>query len=143
MILETQEDRDNESRVIEIFGDKIKAEVLKLMPPTKYVIDFLLHRDKVPVALAEVKCRDVSKDKYKDEGLLISCHKIIHGLQLSAHLNVPFFMVVEWTDGIWCRRVIHGEGFKVKIAGRTDRPNVKGDTEPCFLIPIDDQWKPL
>lgn len=139
MILETQKDRENEERIISTFAECRAMKHSKLEPPTKYVVDFVLLNGKRIRAVAEAKARDCEKSAW--DTLLISAHKIMHGLSLAKVIGVPFLLVIEWHEGIYYRVILQDDKFPASFAGRTDR-GIAGDVEPCLMIPIDDQWRP-
>lgn len=142
MILETQKDRENEERIIATFAECRAMKYSKLEPPTKYVVDFLLlngQGGKMIRAVAEAKARDCEKAAW--DTLLISAHKIMHGLSLAKVIGVPFLLVIEWHEGIYYRMILQDEKFPASFTGRTDL-GIAGDIEPCLMIPIDDKWCP-
>jgi len=127
---ESANDRVNETNVVSIIAPKWKCEAKKL--PTSYFIDWVLMRDGKAAAFMEVKCRKNLKSKYPT--LMLSLAKWMHGQQFAQAANVPFFVAVEWEDGIFWHKA--GDvPVTIGFGGRVDRGDDQ-DMEPVVFIPV-------
>jgi hypothetical protein len=129
---ESQNDLSNEKDVANYLADKWSCVFKKL--PISYNVDWLLiNNSETPKAFAELKCRNNESIKYPT--LLLSLSKWMKGKELGKELNIPFIVIVRWTDGVYFHiagkhEVTYGFG------GRRDRNDAQ-DVEPIVLIPTD------
>lgn len=136
---ESQTDRDNEMAVANMIAERFSAEFKKLSA-AKYIADYIFHRERVPVAIVEVRCRTVASNAF--DTLIMSSHKIRKGQQLSEYLGVPFLIAVRWSDRVSLRRIENDERFRVEVIGRPiESRGDETDSEPCCMIPIDEKWR--
>jgi hypothetical protein len=95
--------------------------------PMKYGVDYLVMNGNEPVAVAEIKCRDINPDQYKDYG--ISLRKCISGLELASIFGVPFVLYVKFANGVIGRKTIMASMLRfVRVAEKSN--NERGDIEP-------------
>lgn len=100
--------------------------------PKFYELDYMLVRGEAVRALVEIKRRTNAHDAYPT--YMVSAHKWVRGIQWDEVLSVPYFLVVEFTDGIWyCRaKGVRGE---LRYGGRVDRGDAQ-DMEPVVHVPM-------
>jgi hypothetical protein len=127
-IYENSNDLSNELRISQYLENCWKAKFVKM--PISYHIDWAIVRDNEIKAFAEYKRRHNLKDRY--ETLMLSLNKWRNGRSLGADLGVPFFIIVEWDDGLYYYNTnietpIYGFG------GRLDREDLQ-DQEPVVFI---------
>ena len=127
-IYETEADRANERRVADILLDRWRCTAVKL--PRRYEIDYALSRGNRVMAWAEVKCRTNPREQYPT--YMVALGKVIAGLDLAQRTNLPFMLVVQWTDSLgWVTPKLDA----IHIGGRHDRGD-GDDEEPVAHIPI-------
>ena len=95
--------------------------------------DFWCERDAKLKCFVEVKCRTGPSTQY--ETYFIDLYKVRTGIQWSAYMSVPFFLIVEWTDRAAYIEVTHPRVEDCRIGGRTDR-NDPNDIEPVVHTDI-------
>ena len=139
---ESEKHRENERRII--------TEICNFYPynfremPLFHTYDFdltvpnpLIQGDFSRVAITEVKWRSgLSAGKYPE--YWISQKKILFCLSYSEYYEKPFYLVVEFTEGIYITAAIKWSDFrswKIRRGGRTDRDDPK-DLEDMVLIPL-------
>ena len=149
---ETQQDRDSELEIIKVAAARWGSEYKKL--PEKANLDFLLLRDGVFRALAEVKNRNYTYAWLDAHGgYMISCHKIERAWAYAALLRVRTLLIVRCHDsGIYyteLRNKNDGNLLELVVPGVTYRDQWRltwfdgnidfrreGDREPVFMIPM-------
>lgn len=130
---ETEKDLFFENKVKEYFESSRGAKFYKL--PMKYGADFLVVSEKgVPISMMECKCRRNLLSTASSE-YMISMHKIMTCLQYADAMDIPFFLVVGFSDRIMYGRVTIVEMSKVRMYGRVDRGD-PDDIEPCVAVPM-------
>jgi hypothetical protein len=136
---ETAADRQNEKRV----AQKAAAtwgECWAVKLPKQYRADFAFVDSKEAVlAWCEVKCRTNPHDRYPT--YMLSLAKWMEAERMAESSGLPFYLLVEFTDGVYYLRVKKIDGLTVKMGGRTDRGDAQ-DVEPTIHIPIK-HFKPL
>jgi len=129
-LYESQADLQNETQVAEHLNKAWSCKFHKL--PMSYNVDWMIMRDK-PVAFAELKCRKNDSTRYPT--LMLSLNKWVKGSQFANELDVPFFIICRWTDGLFFHEV-GSTPVTYGIGGRTDRGDSQ-DTEPVVYIPVE------
>lgn len=127
-IYESEGDRKMQKKIIDIFRKEYGAEVTEMPPLHPY--DYQLTSHDVMVGLAEVKRRMVDSNKY--EHIWLSKQKVDEVMREASVLQVPFFFVVEFDDGVWW--VEMKPPYPVQKGGRTDRGDEQ-DIEDVYCIP--------
>jgi len=125
---ESQHDLSNEERVAATLGSLWGCQFHKM--PIRYHVDWALTKDDRVTAFAELKARNNPIGKYGT--FMISLAKWVTGNELSRSANVPFLIVVKWTDGLYWHKTGTAE-VEVKMGGRFDR-NDSQDFEPVVHI---------
>jgi len=129
-IYETPADLVNERRVADALLERWRCNAVKL--PRRYEIDYALSRGNRVMAWAEVKCRTNPREQYPT--YMVALGKVLTGLNLSQRTNLPFMLVVQWTDSLgWVTPTFDA----IHIGGRHDRGD-REDEEPMVHIPIAD-----
>jgi hypothetical protein len=129
---ESQTDLSNEKDVASYLSDKWNCLFQKL--PISYNVDWLLiDTTEKPKAFAELKCRNNESTKYPT--LLLSLSKWMKGKELAKELNIPFIVIVRWTNGVYFH-VAGKHEVKYGFGGRRDRNDLQ-DVEPIVLIPTE------
>lgn len=136
---ETEADRKNEKRVAQKAASAWGGCLAEKLPK-QYRADFgfVDSRESV-LAWAEVKCRTNEHDRYPT--YMLSLAKWLEAERLSQDTGLPFYLLVEFTDGIYYLRVKKLEGISIKMGGRSDRGDAQ-DREPTVHIPMR-HFKPL
>ena len=129
-LYESQADLQNELQVAEHLNKVWHCKFHKL--PMSYNVDWMIMRD-IPVAFAELKCRKNDSTRYPT--LMLSLNKWVKGSQFANELDVPFFIICRWTDGLFFHEV-GSNPVTYGIGGRTDRGDSQ-DTEPVVYIPVE------
>ena len=128
---ESDEDRDNERRVIEKLASGLEYTPRKL--PALYALDFALcDEDKRIKAFVEIKCRTVSSQQYRT--VFVSLDKVERARALSRTAQIPVYLLVDFTDGIFMLPLSAPIEF-VTFEGRTDRGD-RSDLQPMAHYPI-------
>ena len=127
---ESRADLEKERHVADVIAPRWKCSAKKL--PTAYFIDWVLMRGAKTAAFVEVKCRNNPKDQFPT--FMLSLAKWMHGRQLSVIADVPFFVVVQWTDGIYWVNAADVQ-VEVGFGGRADSGDEQ-DMEPVVFIPV-------
>ena len=84
-----------QSSLIQIIADSYHADAVETSPSSSASIDALFARDGVLLAVAEIKCRDMSYAQLQSYGsYLITDDKIQRGRYIASELQVPFFLFV-------------------------------------------------
>ena len=128
---------DNEQKVADAIqnhvGNSIKvSESLDF----DYYIDRVLFENDGIVAWIEIKCTDTYEycmsSYYK-----ISLKKIKRGIDWGESTSAPFYLAVNFKDGIFITRITKEcmKNYPIGWGGRKVR-RVKGDQEPMIAIPI-------
>lgn len=133
---ENQNDRSNETAVIQKVCDVLNCEWVKLKP--SYGLDFGFCKDGKLIGLAEVKCRKYTFEKIDSlGGYMLSLHKWTAAKNLVNTTDLPFSLIVKDSNdqiraAIFESMLMH---YNIMITGRKDR-NDWQDIEPCVMIPI-------
>ena len=97
----------------------------------KLMVDFAICRDKHIKGWVEVKTRKISSTQLPQ--YMISMHKMNYAFNLSKDTGLPFFLVVQFTDGIYYYKY-NGEKHSLKWGGRFKTQRDDQDLEPCYYI---------
>lgn len=133
---ETEEDLKQESNAATLVEEEWKVTIQKLSP-FLYQLDWALFKDKALVAFAEYKWRSYVYDPF-----IISYAKWFRGVELSDAADVPFYLIVEWPNGIWYYRTRRSDAHMLPVKLIGNRRGQNGDIEPCIQIPMN-KFKPL
>lgn len=128
---ETEENLNNEEDVKQIIEYVWTCECKKL--PTKDVLDFAMCRNGRVEGWLEIKCRKISFKNSHD--YMISLYKIKEARELVRETNLPFFLVVKFTDGLYYYKD-EGETHRLNWGGRFKTARDSQDQEPCYYINI-------
>ncbi len=132
-IYEQLEDRERQARVA---AELCEAwDLIDIFPlPPLAVCDFLMLRPDSSLALAELKCRSTRSLHYPT--LHLSKHKLDRIVIVSCALKMPFFLIVQWVDGIFWQEITPTDlpMLKTAIGGRDDRGDA-ADREQVYEIP--------
>lgn len=120
---ETDLDRSNEESVIGVIAKLSMCDHMKL--PKAYRADYVLIKNGRPVCIVEIKCRNVSIDKY--ETIMISAHKRMECVMLANELRCEVRLVIRYTDGIYAIDFKQEPDWS-SVGGRWDR-NDQQDVE--------------
>jgi hypothetical protein len=127
---ETQFDLDNEGNAKSRIEAAFKCVLHKL--PISYYADWVATRNNEIVAVLEYKKRTCEKDKFPTTFIFVD--KWMNGQRLSDTMSVPFFLLIEWTDGLYWHQV-GKTPVTFKVSGRTDRGDPQ-DIQPSVHIPV-------
>jgi hypothetical protein len=135
-IYETDADRNKEEVLAEKLEKAWSCHLHKL--PIKYNLDYIVFKNKEPMALVEIKIRSKSMDEYDSMGgCMMDLHKWVAAKDYSTISEFPFIFVVQTSDGVWHTTVrdfnLHSG---VIYTGRTDRGD-KQDIEPHVTMKKD------
>lgn len=124
MKYETQENLDNESRVMNAIAEKYGLELHKC--PERYRMDAVFSKDGQMMFFVEFKCRKGKSNDYR--AYVVSLSKAMAAEALKKATGLPVYLVVEWDDMIG---KIPMQNFRaVNVGGRTDR----GDPNDFDLV---------
>lgn len=130
-IYETAQDRQREDAVRQYLVERYKCNYKKT-GLLSGVDGYLYYPDDRVAAVVEIKCRNNAHDKYPT--YMISANKWHNAKQLAKDDNVPFLLVVKFTDGVYA---IKGDrDYPTAKGGRYDRGDAQ-DVEQCMYIPMD------
>ena len=139
---ESEEDLQRETDVITMVESAWKCKAVKLS--IKYQLDYVLTRHDQAVAFCEIKTRNYSMEQIdKFGGYLLSLGKWMAAIQITNVTDIPFFLVVKASDGVYYAEF--RPPFKIYddllVRGRKDRDDWQ-DIEPCVLLNVR-RFKPL
>ena len=104
--------------------------------PLKYQVDWLAMRGKDPMAFVEFKHRNkLSINAYPR--YMISLDKWMKAKQLCKEVEIPFIMVITFTEGTYYGVFAHNGLHDVTygFGGRYDRGDAQ-DVEPMIYLPL-------
>jgi hypothetical protein len=132
---ENSENRKQERRATEAFRlqrwpDNVTS-IVKL--PRKSSLDFAAVRSGEVIGIGEIKVRTNDHTKY--DTYMISMDKWHVGCSLSSHLQLPVWLIVQFTDKLMYVPMAFQEGITYAMGGRDDRGD-PADQEPVVLIPM-------
>lgn len=134
-LYETEKDLSEEQRVADILAKRWQCEFVKM--PIRYHLDYVVTRQKIAIAFAELKTRNYSMQKIGEMGgYVLSIGKWASAKSLSDSSGLPFLLVVRTTDGIYYMKTKDFEPDGVWVTGRTDRKDWQ-DIEPCVVLSVD------
>lgn len=126
---ETSRDKERERAVAELISRSWVCDVAEAARYSPY--DLELYRGRALKALVEIKTRSTTFGTYND--YFISEKKVLRCLAKAKRLGVPFFLCVEFADGVY---YISGLdiGCSVAVKGRYDRADLY-DLENVLSVP--------
>lgn len=133
-IYESQVDLTHENKMKTFLEAKWNCTLHKV--PLKYQVDWLAMRGKDPMAFVEFKHRDkLSINAYPR--YMISLDKWMKAKQLSKEVEIPFIMVITFTEGTYYGVFAHNGLHDVTygFGGRYDRGDAQ-DVEPMIYLPL-------
>lgn len=135
---ETDKHLESERKIIESI-EAIHGVTLK-KTPKYYHIDYCIVdvRDKV-CGWIEVRNKTFKRDRF--DSFYTSLEKYLSIAKMGHLTNLPAYIAVSWTDGMFFKEVHHGDARKypITVGGRTvNSRNDPDDIEPVIHIPIDD-----
>jgi|TARA_R110000822_G_scaffold253319_1_gene379825 hypothetical protein len=133
-LYETSADLAREKEIASDLERKWGCKFIKM--PIRYHLDFVLVKNDVVVAYAELKTRNYSMEAIgKMGGYLMSIGKWQSAKSLSESSKVPFILIVKTLDGLYRARFDTFVPDSVLVRGRTDRDDWQ-DIEPCVLLNV-------
>ena len=129
MMYETKEHLKAERKSADIIEGKWSCLLKKLS--YKLIVDFAVVRNDIICGWIEIKNRNITfnhSNKY-----MISMHKINQARDLSDKTDLPFILVVKFTDGIYFYKDKR-EKHELKWGGRFATQRDEQDLEPCYYI---------
>ncbi len=142
-IYETAQSLADERRIMAAVRQHTGRALYAAKMPMRYEIDYcLLDNDPETttwakckaVCFAEVKCRP-ERELRKFPDYMIALSKIQAGFRLKQLTSKPFYLIVEFADGIHICRNPYEFCLDVAWGGRKDRGDSQ-DAEPCVYLPI-------
>lgn len=133
-IYESQVDLTHENKMKTFLEAKWNCTLHKV--PLKYQVDWMAMRGKDPMAFVEFKHREkLSIDAYPR--YMISLDKWIKAKQLCKEVEIPFIMVITFTEGTYYGVFAHNSLHDVTygFGGRYDRGDAQ-DVEPMIYLPL-------
>ena len=133
-IYESQVDLTHENKMKPFLEAKWNCTLHKV--PLKYQVDWLAMRGKDPMAFVEFKHREkLSIDAYPR--YMISLDKWMKAKQLCKEVEIPFIMVITFTEGTYYGVFAHNGLHEVTygFGGRYDRGDAQ-DVEPMIYLPL-------
>lgn len=125
---EVAEDRAKEEAV----AARVFSQFVRHKLPDRYSVDWALFKDGTLYGWAEIKCRN----KFYPRPF-VSLGKVMEGLRLANNTGTPFFLVFQFPDGIFAKRIKETdlERGNIMHGGRQDRGDWQ-DMEPVILFDI-------
>lgn len=133
-IYESQVDLTHENKMKTFLEAKWNCTLHKV--PLKYQVDWLAMRGKDPMAFVEFKHRNkLSINAYPR--YMISLDKWMKAKQLCKEVEIPFIMVITFTEGTYYGVFAHNGLHDVTygFGGRYDRGDAQ-DVEPMIYLPL-------
>ena len=133
-IYESQVDLTPENKMKTFLEAKWNCTLHKV--PLKYQVDWLAMRGKDPMAFVEFKHREkLSINAYPR--YMISLDKWMKAKQLCKEVEIPFIMVITFTEGTYYGVFAHNGLHDVTygFGGRYDRGDAQ-DVEPMIYLPL-------
>ena len=132
-LYESAENLDKERSVALFLEEKWKCEAVKM--PIKYGLDYTFRRNKELVGFCEIKCLNYELSQFDrmSGGYFISLGKFMSAKSLVEFTKLPFFLVLDTTDGIYYRKFTNFENLRFTVNGRKDRSDWQ-DVEPMVLL---------
>lgn len=130
-LYEDEQDLNGENAFKEKIEQYLKASLMKM--PKKYCADYMVFRNNAPVAIIEVKIRNVSRNTYIT--YMLSLHKVLYALNMASMLMIPFFVFVKWTDAMGYCQIMEGHLATIEMQNVNFRDD-PDDIEPCIFVPI-------
>lgn len=132
-LYESAENLDKERSVALFLEEKWKCEAVKM--PIKYGLDYTFRRNKELVGFCEIKCLNYELSQFDrmSDGYFISLGKFMSAKSLVEFTKLPFFLVLDTTDGIYYRKFTNFENLRFTVNGRKDRSDWQ-DVEPMVLL---------
>ena len=134
-LYETSADLNGEADVAKMLEDKWSCKFVKL--PIRYHLDFVISRNDVALAYAELKIRKYSMERIGSMGgYMMSVGKWAAAKQLCEASLIPFILIVKTPEGLYQMKETKFSPDSVSVRGRTDR-NDWQDIEPCVMLNVD------
>ena len=134
-LYETSADLNKEADVAKMLEDKWNCKFVKI--PIKYHLDFVISRNDVALAYAELKIRKYSMERIGSMGgYMMSVGKWVAAKQLCEASLIPFILIVKAPEGLYQMKETKFSPDSVSVRGRTDR-NDWQDIEPCVMLNVD------
>ena len=133
-IYESEADLENERRAKQFLEEAWKCTLHKL--PFKYQLDWMAMRGDKPMAFIEYKFREnLSFSKYPR--YMISLDKWIKAKQLCSEVEIPFIMIITFSEGTYYGSFQHNALHDITygFGGRYDRGYAQ-DVEPMIFLPL-------
>lgn len=129
---ETKQDLSNEQEIARAIEQKWNCHANKL--PKHYRCDFVLTRAGNVVAFAEVKCRSIPHNRYRN--VILGLKKVTETNALAREAGVPAYFVIRFTDGTYYTDINRAISYAVTYGGQTVKMRDSRDMEPTCNIPI-------
>ena len=131
---ETEANLENERRAKQFLEERWSCVLHKV--PLKYQVDWMAMRGDNPMAFIEYKFRE-NLSFYKYPRYMISLDKWMKAKQLSKEVEVPFVMVITFTEGTYYGSFDNTMTLEMKygFGGRYDRGDAQ-DVEPMVFLPL-------
>lgn len=123
-LYETQEDRDNEERIIKAISERYNISIV--MCPPQYQFDAVVIKNGEVDTMLEIKTRTISSKTYPTA--IIGLNKVLHAHNIKAATNISCNLIVEWDDMVGMIDIRRFS--KVTVGGRSDR----GDPRDNSLV---------
>ena len=116
-----------------LIADELEFDWKSILKKVSYklTVDFAICRDDIIKGWVEIKTRSITHNH--SDLYMISMHKINSARQLARETELPFFLVVKFTDGIYYYKD-RGEKHILKWGGRYVTQRDDQDLEPCYYI---------
>jgi hypothetical protein len=125
---ETAEDLRHQNRAKHEIEIARQMTLVDLVAPLYRVDWAMFNRNDDLRGFGEYKFR---KQRY--DTTILGFRKWMTGVQLSEYSGVPFYLFVEWPEGLHWFKVDNGEEFPIKLGGSSRGQH--GDIEPMVHIP--------
>jgi len=116
--------------------DKIENKYGLILKKLKmnYHVDFAAYDQQGELrCFGEIKCKYFASTKFDEP--FISAWKYLGIKEIHDTFNLPVFLYVQFTDGLFCWRFNTSDKIRIGWGGRTDR-NKSEDIEPMVYIPL-------
>ena len=129
-LLQTKENEDNENNAVKKLARFWNCDFI----PTKLTdpFDFVMIKPSGEYLFVEVKTRTNKKEEYAT--YMIGMRKILQNIAMSDAAGVPFFLCVQWSDGLGViEPKKHLQKFELERGGCIS--NGVRHFEPCYFMP--------
>lgn len=132
--LETEEDRENEKNVAQIFQEHMDFDSFRGTPKF-YTYDTVFLKDDSVVAFTEIKCRNIKSTQYETTKLDLNKFRELKELAIIVHPR-PVYLVIQWVDGVGYVDMHDAELTDVTLMNRK-KVRWQGDLQTAAEISID------